>query len=80
MKFQYMHTICGKPAFKEPHQIVYASRHSPAILVKDLRTIRREQQASIQWRRKRGFSVNASDYGYVRVRVYVPTPCVNLGS
>lgn len=64
----YLHTICGKPALYWPgEQICYTRtkvRPLPPIAT-SLRQIRREQQATIAWRKAQGFLTDPRDYDYV---------------
>lgn len=71
---KYMHLINGKPAFYWPgKQITFAAyRRTPVSLAKDLNQIRKEQRASVKWRKQRGFHDATKDYfiyGWVRVEV-----------
>lgn len=77
--FKYMHTLDGRPAFFVKQDATggqicfsYLGKYSrPAVpLVDSLAQIRREQQATLRWRREQGLTVRElSDYSYVRVAV-----------
>jgi hypothetical protein len=63
---KYLHTINGKPASFEGHQICYASFYGKANnLCSSLKQIRKEQQITKTYRLKNGFHLK-SDYGYLR--------------
>ena len=65
----YLHLLDGKPAFFDGYQVVYQTgRQSAARLEKDLRTIRRQQQATIRNREADGFP-DSAELSYVRVRL-----------
>jgi hypothetical protein len=72
-RIMYVHTIDDMPARFDGEQICYVSTHPNgrfhARPVPDLATIRREQRASIQYRKRNGFSDSAGEYGYVRVEL-----------
>ena len=65
-KCLYMHTLDGFPAGYDGWHICYWHRLVP--LVKSLKQIRSEQQASKDWRRNKGYPDSAK-YGYVTVRL-----------
>jgi len=71
MKTYYLHTIAGKPAFYHPGtQICFAPHYGKASpLANSLKQIRAEQTASLSWRRAKGYSHQAEEYGYIRVRL-----------
>lgn len=64
----YLHTIDGKPAGFTGNQICFASKGNgwKAPLVKDLKTIRKEQRLSLKWRIAQGFK-DLGGYNYVIV-------------
>lgn len=65
---KYMHTIDGKPAvYVDGQQICYAlsGRYTIGqLLVPDLATIRRQQEASRLWRVSQGY--DETEYDYLR--------------
>ena len=67
----YLHTIDGRPAFYvHGMQICFANRYGkPAPLATSLGQIKREQRASVEWRRAQGYDHSAEEYGYRRVSV-----------
>lgn len=71
----YMHTIDGHPAMYVPgEQIVFFSKYSrpsfQEVFVNSLRTIRRQQKASAEWRAEQGYQADLhSKYGYVRIKL-----------
>lgn len=67
-KYQYMHTINGCPGNYEGEQVCFASRNRPIRLAPDLKTIKKQQAASIRWRTSKGFT-NTSEYGWVKVLI-----------
>lgn len=71
MKYRYMHTIGGRPAYFDGKQIVFACRRVKR-LVNSLTQIRREQDKSIEFRLSNGWDCNGWDlpfYDYVLVNV-----------
>jgi len=69
----YLHTINGHLAFFDGEQICYVAHGQTAlreVLRPDLATIRREQRASVEYRRRElgCASDNGSDYDYLRLR------------
>lgn len=72
MKTYYMHTINDTPAFmsENDEQICYMSFYGkPNPLAESLKQIRREQQATIRYRKQCGFKNDKDKYGYRRVCV-----------
>lgn len=69
----YMHTINGKPAQFTGGQICFAPWKITRF-AKDLRQIRREQDATKQYRKDRNYSLKFN-YGY-RI-IYLPAPQEN---
>lgn len=69
-KVKYMHTLDGKPAAYEPgKQVHFAHWRRPVVLADSLEQIKREQRASIAWRRRQGFRDDFKDvYDHVRVQ------------
>ena len=68
-KTYYLHLIEGRPAYYVPGmQICFMKFYGkPAPLAASLEQVLREQKASSAWRRKQGFAISASEYGYRRV-------------
>lgn len=70
----YMHLIDGKPAMYEPNQqIVFVNRYNKVpferMFVGSLETIKRQQKASREWRKKCGYSDGLPNkYGYLRIQ------------
>lgn len=60
-----MHTVLNRPAFFNGEQIVFGKVVDK--LCKSLGEIRREQQATIRWRKMNDYSVDIGDYNYVRI-------------
>jgi hypothetical protein len=67
-KTKYMHTIDGRPALWSGEQIVFPAINSAVRLVDDLRTIRRHQLLTEEFRLHRKFDHDPDKYNYVRVR------------
>lgn len=69
---KYIHTIGGKPAYFKK-QLWYAQNgvNLSKLLVKDLRTIRKQQLMSDEWRTAQGMQATGygADIGYLRVKV-----------
>lgn len=68
-RYMYLHTMNGRPAGWFEEQICYANAlgwYAP--LVKDLKTIRKQQNLSIKFRRKMGW-FEETNYSYVKVEV-----------
>lgn len=67
---KYMHTLNGKPAYYvKREQIVFAHNDVKLseLFVNDLRTIRRQQKASQQWRQKHVLDDSIWRVGYLRI-------------
>lgn len=64
-QYKYLHTLDGKPAYYNGDQIVYGAQYTP--LVNDLRTIKKQQQFSKEWRIKKGFGKVFPVYGYCKI-------------
>lgn len=70
----YMHTINGRPAMYQPGTyICYINQwnrvNASEMFVSTLATIKRQQEASRQWRLAEGISEEPLDkYGYIRIR------------
>ena len=63
-KYKYMHTIKGRPAnFKQ--QICCGCQYIE--LVDDLKTIKKQQKESSNWRKKKGYSESSKEYGYKKI-------------
>jgi len=70
MTIKYMHTLFGKPAFFQDYQIVYAGMKLKFSDLRDsLKDIREEQTKSSEWRRKKGYYDNPTEYGYIRIKM-----------
>lgn len=66
-KIKFIHTIGNFPAeYCEQTQICYGSRRTGIKVVKDLSQIKKEQRATIKWRKKQGFETH-NDYDYMRI-------------
>jgi len=69
----YLHTIDGKPAGFDGDQICYAQKGKgwSAPLVKDLKTIRKEQKKTFKFRKKfkEKYDKYQDEYDYVIVEV-----------
>ncbi len=67
----YLHTLDDKPAYFDGRQICFCfqggDHRSRQRLVRDLKQIRKEQEASRRWRDEMGYENSVWRYGYVRV-------------
>jgi len=70
LKYMYMHTIEEKPGrYEGKHgQICFVTGFFIGKLVSSLKQIKKEQRASIKYRKSQGWSTNF-DYGHIRVEV-----------
>lgn len=74
-RWLYVHTIDGRPAQYFPgSQICFSPWRGITRTATSLRQIRREQRASIRWRREKGYEASPSDYGYFRLYVAAEDP------
>lgn len=72
IKFKYMHTINEIPARYVPgEQICFVNHHGNFIgkLVDSLAQIRKEQRASVKWRKDKCWGLENFKYDYIRVEV-----------
>ncbi len=70
--YKYMHTVDGRPGFYEPgRQICFFKSTQPIPLVDSLKQIKKEQKASAEWRRSKGFSSSDAENGYGWMKVLV---------
>ena len=68
-KTYYLHTLDGQPADFSGEQVCYAVHYGkPNKLATSLKQIRREQQASREYRERIGFE-NDCEYGYRRYSI-----------
>jgi hypothetical protein len=69
-KVFYIHTIKGSAAYYEGHQICYSVFNGkPMPTCTSLKQIRKEQKASMEWRKKQGYeSINIKDYSHRRYK------------
>ena len=69
---RYMHLLDGKPAYFDGEQLVYASRFdsymtAERLFVNDLRTIRRQQQQTMEYRSSLRWEPTGM-YDYLRIK------------
>lgn len=68
-RHKYMHTINGFPAHYYPGgEICYADRAKPIPMCDTLDQIKREQRASVAWRKRQGYPI-CDKYGWVKVAI-----------
>ena len=67
----YLHTIDGRPAaYVRGKQICFINSYGKAgQLARSLAQIRKEQDASTEWRIAKGYDSHGNNYGYRRVRL-----------
>lgn len=65
---KYMHTINRLPAHFVEHQVCFVHPRSAVTLELDRLTIRKQQRASMRWRKQQRFTIANPGYGYVRVK------------
>lgn len=67
----YIHTIDDQPGEFDGDQICFASnyRHRPNVPAESLAQIKREQRATLRYRKSLGFSNEGTKYGYVKYAV-----------
>jgi hypothetical protein len=67
---KYMHLLNGQPAEFADGLICFARQGAPlsSLLVSDLKTIKRQQQVTEEYRRRNGLSDWEFEYGYLRVK------------
>lgn len=69
----YMHIVDGRPGMFDGDQIVIFNRYSSGITLKSvlkdsLKQIRDEQWKAIDWRKRRGYDTDPSEYDYIRIK------------
>lgn len=68
MKKAFIHTIDGLPAqYYDGEQICYGMRRCGVKTVDTLAQIKKEQRASIKFRKKQGWEEDGFDYDYMRI-------------
>lgn len=68
-RYKYMHTLNSMPAHYYPgEQICYAVRTRPIPLCDTLAQIKREQRATVAWRKSEGFDCENKSFGWMKVQ------------